>query len=447
MKNDTKTLSFRDLAFSVLHHWKQIVLAVLILAVLIGGVMGIQGIKALSPEARALSEQQYSDALSQYQHTKQSLTTTIAGLERSLEDRQIYMEKSVLMNVDYHNVYEANITLYVDTGYQVNPQLTYQTPDYTDAVVIHYCTDLQSNAFYQTLGEALQLEPKYVQELITVTRQGAGTIIITVLHSSESDATTAVELILEYVEALEPAIAETVGAHSVRWTLDPVAVTINMQLESLQTAEQKRLVEEIDQLVTDRESLNALAMPTKKVMTRSGVIKNVVKGVVIGAVLGGVLAVLWFAVSFLLTDKIYSGEALQNRFGIQTLGCRFADRKLDALSKLFRKAEGRICENSEGNDRLIGARAANCCSGAIILSGCADAEQLEAVSKLLTNHGVAVLAAGNLLKDGAVVEKLPESAGVVLVERCGKSTCAQVARARLIAEEAQKTVLAAIVID
>lgn len=50
------------------------------------------------------------------------------------------MEKSALYNMDKNDVYRGSLLYYIDTGYEVDPNLTYQTPDKTNSVLKAYAS-------------------------------------------------------------------------------------------------------------------------------------------------------------------------------------------------------------------------------------------------------------------------------------------------------------------
>lgn len=441
MKKETKTVRVRDLLFALLYSWRKLLRTVVVLALLLGGVMAVKGVMGLQPEALEEARHQHIVALNQYITSRNSLESSIHDLETKLEDWQEYMDASVLMNMDYHNVYEATATLYVDTGYQINPQVSLQNPDYTPAVMVQYTTALTGSAFYQTVAQELQLESKYLRELVAVRQLGDSTLYIQVLGDTEDAASAAMEQILSYARSLTADISKTVGKHTLRYTQDPVAVTVNTDVEAQQLRERQELTRDIDQLVQHQQALEMLEEPQSPVTTPGGVVKDGIKGAIIGGVLGGVLAVLWLAVAFLLSDKVYSGEALEARLGIRVLGSLDSGKKRNALDRWLRKLEGRRLETAD----FLGARAANCCSGAVAL--CGNPQNMDSAAQILSAHGVTVAATGDVLCDGTVVAVLPGCAGVVLLAKCGETTYQELSRMAAVAQEAGKPVLAAIALD
>ena len=447
MKQENKTIRIRDLLFSVLYGWKKILWTVVILALLLGGYMGVQGVMQLDPEVRAEEQQKYQDALIQYANTCDTLELNIRNLQIKLEEAQEYMAKSVLMNMNYQKVYDATAMVYVDTGYQIDPQLSMQNPDYTKSVILQYMTSLTGGAVYQEIAEEWGIEAKYLHELVTVARLGENTITIQVFHDNEEDAVKLVKRLVAYTHSCTATVAKTVGTHTIRCTEPVVAVTINTDVEAKQHSGRDTLTSLSDQLLQHWNMWDNLAEPQSGEMTVGKIVRNTIKGVIIGGVLGGVLAVMVLALAFLLSDKVYSGDALAARTQIRVLGSLESGKKRNVLDRWLWTLEGRAMENNQKNRNLIGAWAANCIPENVVLCGDVKDEHMEWVSDILKSHGIQVLIAGNVLCDGAVVAQLPNCTGVVLVVRCGKTTYTDISRMAELAQDAQKSVLAAIAID
>lgn len=443
MKQENKTVRMQDMLFSVLNGWKRILLAVVILALVLGGFMGVRDASRLDPQAQAQARQKYEDALRQYNNARDTLDLSIRNLDAKLDEWKTYMEHSVLMNADYHNIYEAGANLYITTDYKVDPQLSLQNPDYTEAVVIQYTTALKSGAFDQTLAEQMGLDTRCLRELITFNRHGDSTISVVVRHSSREEATKLLGCILTYVRGLTADISETVCPHALRTTEPTVALTVSPEVETHQQKIRSEMTNDLNQLMDKWQKRDELQAPVSGEMTVSAVIRSAIRGAVIGGVLGGVLAVLWLLVAALLSDKVYSADALAARAEFPVLGSLDSGKKRGGAEKLLRKLEHRTGEAAA----YIAARAANRCSESIALCGNVESAYIEEVQTLLGIHGIRVQASGDVLRDGDLVAALPGCSGALLVVRCGDTTYTQLTHMTQVIREAGKSILAAIVID
>ena len=447
MKKETKTIRIQDMLFSVLYGWKKILWSVVILALALGGFAAIRGAMKLDPDIRTAARQKYEDAMSQYAHAQESLELSIHSLEVKLDEWAEYMEKSVLMNLDHRKVYETRANLYIHTGYQIDPQLSLQNPDYTEAVMIQYATALQSGAFHQEVARKMGMETAYLQELITLTRYGDSTISVLVRHENREDAARIMEYVLSYVEGLTDSISQTVCAHTLRRSEDTVALLTSAEVEELQQQARSDMAQDTNSLMTQWQKREQLEEPTSEEMTVGRMIVSILKFAVIGGVLGGVLAVMWQLASFLLSDKVYSGDALGARTGLRVLGSLDSGKKRGPVEQRLRTVEDRAMKNTPKNRAFIGARAANCCPGPVVLCGTVGIDHMESAVEILRSQGVQVLAAGDVLRDGALVTALRDACGAVALARSGRTTYTDIFRMEEVARDAGKSLLAAIVID
>lgn len=443
MKQENKTVRIQDLLFSVLYGWKGILWTVVILALLLGGVMGIRDARGLDPQVQATARQKYEDAMLQYTNSLTILEQNIENLNLALDQWQTYMESSILMAMDHRQVYEARANLYITTDYKVDPQLSLQDPDYTEAVMVQYVTGLKSGSFYQTVAQEMDMQTQYLRELVTLNQYGDSTVSVLVRHSSGETAARILEQILAYVRGLTEDISQTVCAHTLRTTAPEVALTVSADVEERQQKARSDMSADMDRLMDAWQKKEALVAPTSGEMTQSILLRNILKGAVIGGVLGGVLAVVWLLTAFLLSDKLYRGDALAARAQFPVLGSLDSGKKRGPVEKLLRKLEGREPEEPG----FIGARAANCCREAVVLCGNVETEHLAAVEALLKSQGIGVIASGDALHNGAVVAALRDASGVVLLAGCGRTTYTEISRVEEVAREAGKPILAAITLD
>lgn len=78
------------------------------------------------------------------------------------------MEKSVLNNLDPYNVWNAKTDLYISTGYQIMPGMSYQNPDRTGAVLAAYSSALNDGAILNEIAAQVGTEANYLRELVSV---------------------------------------------------------------------------------------------------------------------------------------------------------------------------------------------------------------------------------------------------------------------------------------
>ena len=129
-----KVITLGDMLFAVLYQWKKWLLAAVILGLAIGGFKGVSAWRTATDETvHAEQEQDYQSALVSYENTKNLLEHTIEQSGQGRKNQEEYLKNSVLMKLDYRNVYTTTVSLYISTDYVFNGQgETPWQPDCTD---------------------------------------------------------------------------------------------------------------------------------------------------------------------------------------------------------------------------------------------------------------------------------------------------------------------------
>ena len=186
---ETREVSVRDLLFSVLYQWRKLLAAAVILAVLLGGWKLYNGLnEAANEETAARYEQQYQADLAQYQQQKADLEAGIADIQEDIVNQQEYLQNSVLMDVDYHNVHEATVSYYISTDYQIMPGMTYQNPDLSGLILATYEAALTDSQTMASIAHDMDTQTKYLRELVEVDGELDHILKISIRHASRTGA-------------------------------------------------------------------------------------------------------------------------------------------------------------------------------------------------------------------------------------------------------------------
>ena len=96
----------KDMLFAGLYRWKLWLLAAVVCGLVLGGWRGVQSLKiAADPTLSQEQAKEYEDAMESYENTKEILEQTVESTRQDIEDQKTYLENSVLMALDYRNVY------------------------------------------------------------------------------------------------------------------------------------------------------------------------------------------------------------------------------------------------------------------------------------------------------------------------------------------------------
>ena len=445
------------LCFTLLHKYRQLLAAALACAVIFGAAAGIRTARSGSVSEEA--EEDYAAAMTEYLEKKESYEAAkdqydadIKANEKSqsavvqaIQNAQKYAEDSVLNNLNPYNVWTARADLYVSTGYQIQPGMSYQNPDHTTSVLSAYASALGfvpvsgTSMPLKEIAQKLSVEERYLQELVTVeTDPDASLLRVTVLGRDEQMAADILDAVLEYVETLRPAITGSVGEHTIATISKNSSCTVSLELRDIQNSNAATLVNlqsQINTLQQNRTKLDDNFTATTKtwnetskpVLPATHVSSSVGKYGVLGLLLGIVLVCGVGTLQFLMQGKVYSGKELNQTTGLPLLGTLASERtkKAGKLDAALNKMEGR--PDGSGDEEMIRLMAVTVRSRApeadsILVTGDLPVEQLNALAAALQNtdalRAQTVKAAGSILQNAATVPQVTDADAIVLAADC-----------------------------
>lgn len=409
-------IRFKDLLFSILYQWKKIVVLAVVFALVLGG---LQAAQALASFRNSVDEQE-TDA------ERRMLKERVSSFEQMIENQEKYLAESELMLMDTHDAYEAMVSIYISTDYQIIPELVYQDLDNTGAIVAVYEAVLGSNAVINEVADEVGMEGTYLKELLTVSSTATGMLHITVWHSDMEIANEIITLLVEHMQAAKPRAVEIVDDHSLDVVVKTVGKYAGDFIGSRQGTEADRLLDLNEELISWKTKLAALGPEQTEAETSGSVITTGIKWGIVGGVLGAFLTVAVIACMFIFGNTVYSADELHDRYGIKKIGCVVnSKRRFDPITRMIRKLEGRIIENSDSNWDLIGANIDIYCKNAksILLTGGTGNDEVVSLAEALQEKmpGIKFVPCGSVLNDANALRNLSECDAVLLVAACNKS--------------------------
>ena len=434
-------VDLKDLIFAILHQWKPILVIAIAFAVLLGGGKGFLTYRSQSdPETAAQKEEDYQKAVEQYENDVDYSEHEIQNIQAAIESQQNYLEKSILMNLSPYSIYEAQSDLFIKTDYEIMPGMIYQNIDYTNTILQAYQSVITSTAFLETIGSSNQLDPQYLQELVSVERGSISAVesgsteltnilTIKVKHTNAEDAQKILDSILKQIDILHRQIKKDIGEHTIQAINNSCGSIVDWALADNQSMEMIRLQNLKTTLSEKEAALKELSMPSNINSSKIDALKSAVKYGVLGGGLGGFVGVLFICVWFLMSDKLYSPKELRSRFQVKVLGSlpMAGKPRQNFIDAWLNRLEGRVRQNdADSESKLIAANIKNQSgsSKTIFIAGCADPESVTQVAAYLREHlpGIQIISGGNILQNADAILKLPECDSIVLVEQCGISS-------------------------
>ena len=451
-----------QLAFSILHKYRQILMTVVICAVLAAG-FGLaknayssyaEGKAADSEDvavAKSAAQQKYDEEMLAYREEKTKHDTNVQQYQEELlenqqaiestkikiQNAQEYLDNSVLNTIDPYNVPVAQADLYVSTDYKILPGMDYQNVDYTDAVLKAYSSLITNSETMDKIAKTVGMEERYLQELVSVSGDSSTRLLtIRAYGADEATANKILDALLVRMEDVRPTIQSTVGSHSIAQLARTSTVSVMTLLRDSQQQNRDDLTNLQNQVTTleaadrvleqsiedEQQALEAMKLPEAP---KEGT--SMPKLIVLGALLGAVLACGVVVVKFLLGGMVYSASELNRSTGLPVLGVLASDRtkkagKLDA--KLY-QMEGRPDGSADAEmlclmAQTIRSRAPEAKN--ILVTGDLPADQLEALAAALQAteplRGQSVTAAESILKAAATVPHVVAADAIVLAADC-----------------------------
>lgn len=406
----------KDLLFAAMYRWRGLLAAALVGAVLLGGIGAVASYRAVK-NAPSIEVQQ--EAIAKYEEEKASLEARLEKDKALVDSQEEYMRNSALLSLDPYCVYTATVSMYVQTDYQILPGMAYQNPDNAAAIVKAYQTYMNGDRVVQTVAQTMELESKYLWELITIsTSSDTNNLTVTVRYSTAEGAEKILDAVLTHLEQARKQITETVGKHTINTVTNEVNRRIDMSVIDKQTAAETYLANLRAKQERTLEALNALTMPT---FITSFSVKKVVILAILGAILGAALVacVAWF--KHLSGSVVYSARTLTNKTGLKVLNRIPGKATSNPVDKWLKKLEGRAL--SAEQTAVMAATVRNYCAPAehVLLVGDCDISQQEQVAQALKQAGVETTVVGSLLRCPNAQQALAEHTAVLLVETCGVS--------------------------
>ena len=132
-------IDLKDLMFAVLYKWRPVVIAAVVIGLLLGGFKAFSTYKSQNdPTVITEKEADYQKDLEIYEKNKSTGEREIDNLLNDITEQQMYLEKSVRMNMSPYDVWEAKIDLFVKTDYVIMPDMVLYGYDFTG---ISVCVD------------------------------------------------------------------------------------------------------------------------------------------------------------------------------------------------------------------------------------------------------------------------------------------------------------------
>lgn len=458
---DQTEIDLRQLFWAICRRWRMVLCWMLTVAVAAGAFKAISTFHSLrNTEETATAQATYDALVTNNRQERSDILKRLRNISEEISERQTYEKNSYYMSIDPYNVAVANQTYYVKTDYQILPDMSYQNPDYTDAVVDAYVRVLTGESNLQTIADKCDMELRYLDEIVSAWSNGSGMFTVQVIAKDLEDAEKILALLDGCVPATQDLIESTINGHEIAKLAYNAYTTVDMSLAQAQSEKEDALsalrTEYADQTAryeTLKEEYKNFEAP---VSDTDGVLRGSVKMIVLGAILGAVIACGIVCMQVAVSDRVYSADSLTQRMRIRVLGALPTNAaKVAAMGKLDRKLRAKAGLSTATDAAAVYAAAASYLALAypeantVLVAGGAEAAHIQAACEAFQSNlpEKKILSGSSVFSDADTIRKVGQSDLTVLVEHAGVSCYSGVIREAETVQSLNGTLAGALVIE
>lgn len=301
-----------DLVQMVKYLWKR--LWVIGIGAVIGFIL-VLGLQALTGREQLGEGEKtaYEKELDEYEANYAQLEMEIDNLEKSIDEQVTYNNESILMKINPYDEKSVSGQFYIDTDYQIVPELTYQNVDITTSVARAYQALASTGTLANYINAHLEspIKERYLNELINIEYLGDATLQVTVMHTSMEEAKEIYDLVIACMDENKKEFKKTIGDYNITLLNESDKAGVDLELKETQTTNLDTINVLKESLETKRESFNALVMPSQG--TKATLL-------IVGAFLGAFCVLAVYVLLFLVNTTIKTEEEVTRMLGLPVLG-------------------------------------------------------------------------------------------------------------------------------
>lgn len=426
-------INLKDLMMHICLRWRTLLIWMLIGAI----ILGIGG----TISQKKMKDEEIEEVKRVYMIYEQAV--------RDHESIIAYSNSSIKMKLDPYAVPTLSMSFYVDKRYQFTfPEIAEK--DTTEAIVATLRDQVTTNAMYEEILQKLgwDVDVLYLQELISV-ESAYNTLHITAIAPKQTDCETIRNIIMDVINKQQQELTNQFGEFDIITSGNECKVKVNQELleeqtschEEMQrnmdttydslkaglTSIQGRYMDDLREMHEENENNeNSDELPTQRAFS--------IMYVVLGVLVGALLYCVWIAITYILSDYVYTVNDIERRYALRILSITNTKEKY-ALQKNgidrfiyhnFLKNE--LHHTKEENIRLVKAEIAvlaksNAINKLYLASTC-ETEEVKELQKLVREeyeNACIVYGGWNVNDNPDALKEMSNCDAVILVEQIGIS--------------------------
>ena len=488
---EEREIDLLDLIADILAHWRSVLIAMIVGAVLLGTFGYVKSYK----EFQNTQNEQVTVSTTQDETTREE---KIERMKESLGDNLLAGVDSIIVwenKYDLKEIYYKNsLYMQLDPLHVVQTELVYQIQSEDNSAGskfgIVYGNVINNVGLYNWIEQQTGMDASYVSELISadikcgmtiadgtqVLLSDSNCVKIVIMQKDEESCEKLTDAVKEYLAMQQENLSQEIGNHELILLSETMGTVINTEVLNKQTSyrdeisslkatiaatkagfteEQKQyydLLNQNDSEIVDTTQ-DAVAEPVT-VQKPSVSIKYIVLGAVIFAFVYAMILCLMY----IFNGKLRASDELQNLYHIPQMGLIVKDSKKKLLPDKWvdnlRNHGKRKFTPAQSMELAVAAvKIAAVKNGLdnVCLMGCNLAEGAdnvcESIKQALEKEQIAVTILDNVLYNAEAMEKLENEKGVVLVEKAGSTLYDEVAKEIELLTRQDIAVLGGIVVE
>lgn len=488
-----REIDLLDMMGDVLSHWRGLVVALLVGAILMGGFSYMKSYRAAQnaqqQEAVVLDEATVQQQLEQMNNSlddkSKAAVLAVLNEEKKYDVRKAYFDNSVYMQLDPLQVAQAELV------YQIH------TADGTrdSQLGAMYASLLNNIGLYEWVAQQTGLEANYVGELIStetvssLTIQskteelqqemslGTNCIKVTIQQADTENCTKLADAVKAYIVEQQKKLNSELGSHTIKLVSETTGVAMDRTLMDEQvkcgnniadlqtkiantkadfTEEQTQYYELLTWKPSEQETQIEQNPGAEEISVQTSAVSK--KYVFLGAILFVFVYAAVLCLVYIFNTKVRASDELQRLYNIPQIGLvvRESKRKLllDRWADSLRNYGKRKFSAEQSMELAFAAvKIATVKNGVnnICLMGCnmsAGADKVcESLKTALEKEQINVTVLDNVLYDAEAMEQMNAMQGAVLVEKAGSTLYNEVTSELELLKRQGITVLGGIIVE
>ena len=484
-----REIDILDMIAAMLSHWRSVLIAMIIGAILLGGLSYVGSYQAV----RNAQQMEEKDA----EQDETAMEDQLAELEKKMDDSQKiavltaiddereyllkkkYYDESPYMQLDAYNIAQIELV------YDIQPEE--ERAQHLGAI---YEDVIKSVGLYNWVEQRTGIALTYARELISFKTSsstpftngeltgsfGNDSLKITVVQSDDKLCKELANAVKGYVEQQQKKLVSEIGEHKVILLSESSGSVMSTDILSRQVeyrnvlfslqsaiiAEKTAFTEDQKQyynILTNKEELEDTEQKTEEaaplVAEKPQMSK---KYVLLGAVLFAFVYVAILFMGYIFNSKLRTNDVLQTLYGVPQIGVvvkdtnkkLFLDKWIDNL-RYYGKRKFTAEQSMELAFAAVKIAAAKNGLNSIGLLGCnlsAGADKVcNALKAALEKEGIEVTVLNNVLYDVEAMEQVDTLKGAVLVEKAGSTLYNEITSELELLKRQEVPVLGGIIVE